>query len=85
MHLNDNGRKKVSHLHYIICNRDINLSAGTSSLLSVIRPSIGYGSDIWDGNKCQADALVSIVLGEPKGSLGALLKLVMRQLEGTWT
>ena len=35
-------------------------------------------------NKGQTNALESVVLGEPKKSLGALLKPVMRQLEGTW-
>ena len=53
-------------------------------LLSVIRPSIEYGSEVWESNKSQTNALESVVLGEAKKSLGALLKPVMRQLEGAW-
>ena len=51
-------RKKVNQLHSvnIIGNRDINLSA---LLLSVVRPSLEYGSDVWKGNKSQAAALES--------------------------
>ena len=43
----DNGRKKVNQLHSIISNRDINLSARRLLLLSVIRPSTEYGSEVW--------------------------------------
>ena len=41
----DNGRKKVSQLHSVISNRDINLRARRLLLLSVIRPSIEYGGE----------------------------------------
>ena len=47
----NNGRKKVNQLHSIISNRDINLSARGMLLLFVIRPSIEYGSEAWEGNK----------------------------------
>ena len=40
----DNGRKRVNQLHKSISNRNINLSACRYLLLSVIRPSIKYGS-----------------------------------------
>ena len=50
----DNGRKKVNQLHKVISNRNINLSARRLLLLSVIRPSIEYGSEVWEGNKSQA-------------------------------
>ena len=32
-------------------------------LLSVIRPSIEYGSEVWEGNKSQAGSLESILDG----------------------
>ena len=35
-------------------------------LLSVVRPSLEYGSEIWDCNKFQARALESILLGGEK-------------------
>ena len=40
-------------------------------LLSVFRPSIEYGSEVWEGNKDQTGC----------GSLGVLLRPVVRQLE----
>ena len=55
-------------------------------LLSVLRPSIEYGSEVWKCNKSQASALESILLGggQKIRILDAHLRLVMRQLEGTW-
>ena len=50
----DNGRKKVNQLHKVISNRNVNFSAHRLLLLSVIRPSIEYGSEVWEGNKSQA-------------------------------
>ena len=64
MHLKrvlNNGRKKVNQLHSIISNRDINLSAPRLLLLFVIRPSIEYGSEVWEGNKGQTNALESVI------------------------
>ena len=52
----DCGRKKVNQLHGVISNRDINLSARRLLLLSVVRPSLEYGSELWEGNKSQAAA-----------------------------
>ena len=46
----DSGKKKLNQLHSVISNRDINLSARRLLLLSVIRPSIEYGSEVWEGN-----------------------------------
>ena len=54
--------KHVNNYLYI-SNRDINLSARRLLLLSVIRPSIEYGGEVWEGNKSQVDALESIILG----------------------
>ena len=59
----DNGRKRVNQLHKVISNRNINLSACKHLLLSVIRPSIEYGSEVWEGNKTQAGSLESILDG----------------------
>ena len=44
----DNGRKKVNQLRKVISNRNINLSAQRLLLLSVIRPRIEYGSEVWE-------------------------------------
>ena len=48
VHIINNGRKRVNQLHRVISNRDINLTARRLLLLSVIRPSTGYGGEIWE-------------------------------------
>ena len=64
-----NGRKKVNQLHSIISNRNINLSAQSLLLLSVLRPSIKYGSEVWECNRSQASASESILFwGSKKDS-----------------
>ena len=45
------GRKKVNQLHSVISNKNMNLSARRLLLLSVVRPSLEYGSEVWEGNK----------------------------------
>ena len=60
------------------------MSACRLLLLSVVRPSIEYGSEILDCNKLQAGTLESIILGELKGFSDVRLKPVMSQLEVTW-
>ena len=77
-------RKKVDQLHKVISNRKVNLSAHRLLLLSVIRPSIEYGSEVWEGNKSHAGSLESIILDGAKWILGCSSKTAMRQLEETW-
>ena len=43
-------------------------------MLSVVRPSLEYGSEIWDCNKSQAIALEYILLGGAKKILGCSSK-----------
>ena len=54
----------------IISNRYINLSARHMLLLSVLRPNLEYGSEVWEDNKSQAASLESIMLGGAKRVLG---------------
>ena len=72
--IRDNCKKRVNQLHSVISNRDINLSARRLLLLSVVRPSLEYGSEIWDCNKSQTRALESIILGGAKKILGCSSK-----------
>ena len=65
-----NGRKQVNQLHSIFSNRNINLSARRFLLLSVLRPSTEYGSEVWKRNESQGSALESILLGGAKKILG---------------
>ena len=63
----------VKQLNSIISNCYINLSARRMLLLSVLRPSLEYGSEVWEGNKSQAASLESIMLGA-KRALGCSSK-----------
>ena len=76
-----NGRKKVNQLHKVISNRNVNLSA-CRLLLSVIRPSIEYGSEVWEGNKSQAGSLESIILDGAKRILGCSSKTCNEAVRG---
>ena len=67
-------RKKVNQLHKVISNSNVNLSARRLLLLSVIRPSIEYGSEVWEGNKSQASSLESV--SDSKESLQKLIDVV---------
>ena len=62
-----NGRKKISQVH---SNRDIDLTARRLLLISVVRPTLEYGSEVWEGNKAQAAVLESVMIGGAKRILG---------------
>ena len=78
----DNGRKRINQLYKVISNRNINLSAHRHLLLSVIRPSIEYGSEVWEGNKSQASCLDSIILDGAKRILGRSSKICNEAVRG---
>ena len=50
-----------THMHIVISNRHITLSAHRLLLLAVVRPTLEYGSEVWEANKAQAAALVCSV------------------------
>ena len=75
-------RKKVNQLHKVISNSKVNLSASRLLLLSVIRPSIEYGSEVWEGNKSQAGSLQSIILDGAKWNLGCSSKTCNEAVRG---
>ena len=76
------GRKKVNQLHSVISNRDINLTAHRLLLLSVIRPRIEYGGEIWEGNKGEVAALESIIQGGAIRILGCSSKTCNEAVRG---
>ena len=76
------GRKRVNQMHKVISNKNINLSARRLLLLSVIRTSIEYGSDVWEGNKSQAGSLESIILDGAKEILGCSSKTCNEAVRG---
>ena len=65
-----NDKKKVNQLNSIISTCYINLSAYCMLLLSVLRPSLEYCSEVWEVNKSQGVSLESITLGGAKHVLG---------------
>ena len=60
----------MNQLHSVISNRGVNLSARRLLLRSVMRPTLEYGSEVWEGSKSQAAALESVMLGGAKRILG---------------
>ena len=75
----ENGRKKVNQLHSVISNRGVNLSARRLLLLSVVRPTLEYGSEVWEGNKSQTAA---VMLGGAKRILGCSSKTCNEAVRG---
>ena len=66
----------------VFSNRNVNLSACRLLLLSVIRPIIEYGSEVWEGNKSQAGSLESIILDGAKRILGYSSKTCNEAVRG---
>ena len=58
---------KISQVH---SNRDIDLTARRLLLISVVRPTLEYGSEVWEGNKAEAATLESVMVGGAKRILG---------------
>ena len=46
----------------VFSNRDIDLTARRLFLISVVRPTLEYGSEVWEDNKAQAkDGVCSLL------------------------
>ena len=73
---------RTSCLHSVISNRGVNLSARRLLLLSVVRPTLEYGSEVWEGNKSQTAALESVMLGGAKRILGCSSKTCNEAVRG---
>ena len=58
------------------------MSAHRHLLLSVIRNSIEYGSEVWEGNKSQAGCLESIIFDGAKVILGCSSKTCNEAVRG---
>ena len=69
-------------MHSVISNRGVNLSARRLLLLSVVRPTLEYGSEVWEGNKSQTAALQSVMLGGAKRILGCSSKTCNEAVRG---
>ena len=69
-------------MHSEISNRDINLSARRLLLLAVVRPTLDYGSEVWEANKTQEAVLESVMLGGAKHILGCSCKTCNEAVRG---
>ena len=64
------GKRLVKCIVLLEANRDTDLTARRLLLISVVRPTLEYGSEVWEGNKAQAAALESVMIGGAKRILG---------------
>ncbi len=66
--------KKLIQLHRFLSNRSISTVARRLLLVSVLRPSLEHGSEVWACNTRQTASLESIQLGAAKKLLGCSSK-----------
>ena len=78
----DNGKKKLNRLHRFVSNRNISTVARRLLLVSVLRPTLEYGSEVWACNKRQSASLESIQLGAAKKILGCSSKTCNEAVRG---
>ena len=76
----DSGKRRLTSCS----NTDINLSARRLLLLAVVRPTLEYGSEVWEANKTQAAALESVMLGGAKRFPGCLSRTCNEAVWGIW-
>ena len=63
-------RKKLGGLYRVLHKFSLDLRTRRHILMAVLRRSLEYGSEVWNANKCQANALESIQLRACKYILG---------------
>ena len=76
------GMQLLVFLIFVKCIRDIDLTAGRLLLISVVRPTLEYSSEVWEGNKAQAAALESVMIGGAKCILGCLSRTCNEAVRG---
>ena len=76
------GKKKLNQLHRFLSNRNISTVARRLLLVSVLRPTLEYGSEVWACNKRQTASLESIQLGAAKKMLGCSSKTCNEAVRG---
>ena len=55
-------RQKLGGMYRVLHNFALDLRTSRHILMAVLRPSLEYGCEVWNANKCQAKALESIQL-----------------------
>ena len=58
------------------------LTARRLLLISVVRPTLEYGSEVWEGNKVQATVLESVMIGGAKVILRYSLRTCNEAVRG---
>ena len=66
-------KQKLGSLYRILHNHALDLKSRKHILMSILRPSLEYASEVWNVNKCQNKALESIQLRACKYILGCSL------------
>ena len=69
-------RQKLGGMYRVLHSFALDLRTRRHILMAVLRPSLEYGREVWNANKCQAKALESIQLRACKYILGCSTQLV---------
>ena len=63
-------KQKLGGLYHVLHNFALDLRTRRHIFMAVLQPSLEYGCEVWNANKCQARALESIQLSSCKYILG---------------
>ena len=66
-------RQKLGGMYRVLHNFALDLRTRRHILMAVLRPSLEYGCEVWNANKCQAKTLESIQLRACKCILGCCI------------
>ena len=76
-HLKDlvtSGKRKLNSLLRILCNPSLSLYLRRQVILSILRPSLEYGNEVWKCTSTQSKALDAVLLGACKKILSCSSK-----------
>ena len=66
-------KQKLGALYRVLHHFALDIRTHTHILMAVLRPSLEYGCEVWNTNKCQDKALESIQLHACKYILGCFI------------
>ena len=61
--LKTSGKRKLNSLLRILCNPSLSLYLRRQVILSILRPSLEYGNEVWRCTSTQSKALDAVLLG----------------------
>ena len=68
------GKRKLNSLLRILCNPSLSLYLRWQVILSILRPSLEYGNEVWGCTSTQSKALDAVLLGACKKILSCSSK-----------